>query len=115
MSRTDAAVTARARSAGLAALLLAVAAHARAASPVVVSQANRAFAVNEVQIKPGETIRFNNDDVFAHQIFINAPGLSYESDEQEPGQAVNVTFPKAGSYLVQCHIHPKMRMRVDVR
>ncbi len=99
----------------MAALLLAVGARAFAASPVVVQQINRAFALNEVHIRPGETIRFTDNDEFAHQIFVDSPGFSYESDEQEPGQTVAVTFPKAGTYIVQCHIHPKMRMRVDVR
>ncbi len=82
---------------------------------VVVSQRDRAFSQHAVQIPRGGSIRFDNDDDFDHQVFVQSPGMSYESDEQAPGQAIRVTFPKAGSYDVQCHIHPKMHLHVDVK
>ena len=88
---------------------------ALAASTIVVSQKNRAFMVREIDIKVGDSIRFTDDDEFAHQIFVSAPTFTYESDEQEPGQAVVVTFPRAGTFDVQCRIHPKMHLRVVVR
>ncbi len=82
---------------------------------VVVSQHDRAFSTHLVQIRPGGSIRFDNDDDFTHQVFVQSPWMSYESDEQEPGHAIRVTFPKAGSYDVQCHIHPKMHLQVVVK
>ena len=88
---------------------------ALAADPLVVSQKDRAFAVRSARIAQGGTIRFTNDDEFSHQVFVQSPGFSYESDEQQPGHAVDVTFPQKGTFDVQCRIHPKMHLHVDVR
>ena len=86
-----------------------------AADQTIVSQRERSFSVQSVEIKQGSTIRFSNDDDFSHQIFVQSPDFTYESDEQDPGHAVSVTFPKRGTFDVQCHIHPKMHLRVTVR
>ena len=87
-----------------------------ASSPeVVVSQRDRAFSQRSVQIPQGGAIRFDNNDDFDHQVFVQSPAMSYESDEQAPGQSIRVTFPRAGHFDVQCHIHPKMHLQVDVK
>ena len=96
-------------------LVLAAAIPALAAGPVAVVQRNRAFNLKEIEIESGGTVRFDNDDEFVHQIFVQSPAFSFESDEQEPKHAMNVTFPTRGTFDVQCHIHPKMHLRVDVR
>jgi plastocyanin len=41
--------------------------------------------------------------------------MSFDSDEQPPGQNVSVTFPASGIFEVRCHIHPKMSLIVTVR
>jgi plastocyanin len=91
------------------------AAVALAAGVATVSQKNRAFGVHDVQIAQGDTIHFTNDDDFTHQIYVQSPSLTYESEEQDPGQAVDVRFPVPGTFEVRCHIHPKMLLHVDVR
>ena len=88
---------------------------ALAAGIATVSQQGRAFLVHYVQIAPGDTVRFTNNDDFTHQVYVNSPSFTYESAEQEPGQVVDVRFPMAGAFEVRCHIHPKMLLRVDVR
>jgi cytochrome c peroxidase len=40
--------------------------------------------------------------------------LDFDSGAQEPGETVEMTFPKPGSYLVFCGIHPRMELKVDV-
>lgn len=85
-----------------------------ARDPVVVSQKNRAFEVQQVQIHKGDTVRFDNNDEFGHQIYVQSPGFSFESDEADPGRQVDVRFPAAGDFEVHCHIHPKMRLNVHV-
>jgi plastocyanin len=79
-----------------------------------VLQRGRAFSLAQIAIAPGETLQFDNDDQFLHQIYVNSPELTFESDEQPPGEAVRVTFPTAGTYEVHCHIHPKMGLLVRV-
>ena len=46
---------------------------------------------------------------------VSAPTLSFDSDEQPPGQTVSLKFPAAGTFEVHCHIHPKMLLTVHVR
>ena len=98
----------------LAAALACPAAGALAASMVTVSQAGRAFAVASVHIARGSSIRFTNDDRFDHQVFVDAPGFKFESAEQAPGEAVEVKFTAAGTFDVQCQIHPRMHLAVTV-
>jgi plastocyanin len=79
-----------------------------------VFQRNRAFNISRISIARGEALLFENNDQFLHQIYVDAPNLKFESDEQPPGQAVTVTFSEPGSYEVHCHIHPKMGLFVTV-
>ena len=81
----------------------------------VVSQKSRAFAMRDLQISRGDTVRFTNDDAFLHQVFVRSASMNYESAEQEPGQAVDVVFSAAGTFEVRCEIHPKMLLNVAVR
>ncbi len=99
----------------LLATVLLVTAMPALAGETTVAQKDRAFATGQIRIRPGDRVHFSNEDDFTHQIYVESPGFSYESDEQEPGRTLDVTFPHAGSYDVRCHIHPKMRLRVDVR
>ncbi len=82
---------------------------------VVVTQRNRAFDRRTVQIPAGGTIRFDNQDDFDHQVFVDAPAMSYESEEQPPGHTLRVAFPHPSHFDVQCRIHPKMHLQVDVK
>ncbi len=102
----------------LACLVMASAACAVAAfagGVVAVSQKGRAFTVASVQVARGDTVRFNNEDSFLHQIYVHAPAMDFESDEQEPGASVDIRFPASGSFEVRCQIHPKMLLNVSVR
>lgn len=100
---------------GLALLAAAPATGLVAGAPAVtVAQRNRAFAVDHVAIRRGETVRFTNDDEFLHQIYTRSAEFSFDSDEQPSGQVVDLTFPVAGTHQVRCGIHPRMLLRVEV-
>ena len=92
-----------------------IASVALAATVVAVVQKRRAFADQQLEIRTGDTLRFLNEDTFIHHVFVNSATMTYNSDEQEPGQSVEVRFPTPGTFLVRCQIHPKMALRVDVR
>jgi plastocyanin len=92
-----------------------LAAGAMGAGIAHVSQQNRAFSVLTIQVARGDTVRFTNEDEFTHQIYVESPAMSFESDEQNPGEVVDVPFTAAGTFPVQCHIHPKMHLEVTVR
>ena len=56
-----------------------------------------------------------NNDTRTHNIRVFDPKLDFDSGAQEPGETVEMmTFPKTGSYLVFCGIHPKMELNDDV-
>jgi plastocyanin len=86
-----------------------------AAGVVDVTQKNRAFGVPNLQIKLGQVVHFNNDDQFRHQIYVESPSFTFESDEQDPGTTVAIKFSKSGLFEVRCHIHPKMLLKVDAQ
>ena len=39
----------------------------------------------------------------------------FDFDEKAPGENLNETFTRSGTFHVRCHIHPTMRMTVHVR
>ena len=82
---------------------------------VSVVQKGRAFASQQVEIKAGDSIRFLNEDTFIHHVFVKSARMNYDSEEQEPGQSIEVRFPVAGAFNVHCEIHPKMSLQVNVR
>jgi plastocyanin len=97
--------------AGCAALLLA----AMTADSTTVVQQHRAFSIDHISLQRGATLHFSNEDDFTHEIYIETPQFNFESDEQEPGTVVTVTFTSTGHFPVRCHIHPKMHLDVDVQ
>jgi plastocyanin len=103
----------RYRTAIVVALALA-ASTAFAATIHTVVQKGRNFAVNEIVIARGDTIRFTNEDDFLHQIYVDSKDIAFDSAEQRPGQALDVKFPLPGTFPVRCHIHPKMLLWVAV-
>ncbi|MDB5741195.1 MAG: hypothetical protein JWP16_2235 [Alphaproteobacteria bacterium] len=96
----------------LPACVLVLAAASAQAADLKIVQKGRAFRPAEVAITPGQTLTFTNEDSFIHQIYVD--GL-FDSNEKAPGENLNETFPKAGTFQVRCHIHPTMRMTVQVR
>ena len=91
-------------------VLAPVAAFADDAHTIV--QQGRAFRPSEVTINHGESLTFTNNDEFIHQIFVS--GL-FDSDEKSPGENLTESFTQSGTFEVQCHIHPKMKLLVHVK
>jgi plastocyanin len=98
----------------IAGILIASAGAVVAADAVVVVQKNRAFAVSTLDVAKGTVVRFSNEDKFRHQIYVDSPTMSFDSDEHDPGTTLDIPFAKAGTFQVLCHIHPKMLLTVTV-
>jgi plastocyanin len=94
-------------------LVVATAAFAAAVHRVI--QQGRAFSVAEITIARGDQIQFSNQDEFIHQIYVDSTEMNFDSAEQPPGQVVEITFPRGGTFPVRCHIHPKMLLTVHVQ
>jgi cytochrome c peroxidase len=85
-----------------------------AARVSTVSQDDKTFHPKHVALKRGAKLWIVNNDSRTHNIRIFSPALDFDSGAQEPGETVQVAFPKTGSFLVFCGIHPKMELYVDV-
>jgi plastocyanin len=96
------------------ALLAACAANATAAEEHVVSQKNKSFSQKTVKVKIGDSIKFVNDDAFAHNVFSLSDTKSFDLGTYSKGGTKSVTFDKAGTVEVECAIHPDMKMTVEV-
>jgi plastocyanin len=92
-------------------LLLLVPVAAVAQNSHTIMQKGRRFNVPEITIKRGDSLTFTNADEFIHQMYVD--GL-FDSDERLPGQNLTEDFPRAGTFEVRCHIHPKMKLVVRV-
>ena len=87
---------------------------ALAATGYHVSQRDRAFSLKAITVAVGDIIHFDNNDDFIHQIYIESPDFNFDSKESYPGNSIDVTFTKRGTFVVLCHIHPKMSLEVTV-
>ena len=79
-----------------------------------ISQHEKTFTPTHVRVRRGERLWFLNNDTRTHNIRVFDDKLDFDSGAQEPGETVEIAFPKTGSYLVFCGIHPKMELTVDV-
>ncbi len=87
---------------------------AAAADTVTIDQKNKKFEKDDVTIKQGDSITFANSDPFTHNVYSQTPGMEFDLRTQRPGQSSTVTFDKVGTAVVECAIHPAMKMKVTV-
>jgi len=87
---------------------------AEAVATSTVSQKDRRFTPTSVLLTVGEALRILNDDTRVHNVRLDGPDKSFNSDAQNPGDTVTIGFDRAGRYDVICGIHPEMRLSVNV-
>lgn len=98
----------------LAALLALLAFHAQAGEHVV-SQKGKAFGPKKLTVQAGDSVRFVNDDPFAHNVFSLSDAKSFDLGSYGQGLAKSVLMDKPGTVEVECAVHPDMRMVIEVR
>ena len=86
-----------------------------AADIAVISQKDRKFTPDRLDVSRGSVVRIMNDDKVTHHVYVDSPGLSFDSGEQPIGTTVDLKFDRAGVYDVLCAIHPTMHLRVNVK
>lgn len=84
------------------------------AEEVVVAQKNKSFSTKKLKVKVGDSIKFVNEDRFAHNVFSLSATKSFDTGSFGNGQARSVTFDKPGTVEVECAVHPDMRLDVEV-
>jgi plastocyanin len=82
---------------------------------VTVVQRDRHFYPDRLTIMPETVVHIVNDDRFIHHVYVKSPFMNFDSGDNPIGQAVDVEFDHAGTYDVQCAIHPFMHLWVTVK
>ena len=88
---------------------------AQSATERTVEQKDRSFSVQEITIKPGETVVFKNVDEVTHNVFSTSKVNPFVIKTQKPGESTPVEFKDEGVTEVRCAIHPTMKLMVNVK
>ncbi len=88
------------------------------AATTTINQAGQAFSETDITLKAGDHIKFLNSDSVNHNILIQSGDDDDDAKDlgvQPPGSSVDALFDKAGKFKVRCHIHPSMKLNVEVQ
>src|SRR5215475_7782869 len=85
------------------------------ADEYVITQKNKAFSQDKIQLHRNDSIRFLNQDPFAHNVYSRSEIADFNVKLQEPGSSDAVKFDKPGTATVRCAIHPGMKLTVEVQ
>ena len=99
-------------------VLLACAQHSAHAATLTIGQSGQAFSQDKITIKAGDRLKFLNQDDVNHNILVQTNDDDDDGNDlgvQAPGGSVETLFDKAGKFKVRCHIHPGMKLQVNVQ
>jgi cytochrome c peroxidase len=85
-----------------------------AAETFTVTMAGMTYAPAMVTARVGDTLRFVNDDTVNHDIFVPTVGHAVHLGTQQPAVERLLVLGKAGTFLVECGLHPHMSLVVEV-
>ncbi|MES2527726.1 MAG: plastocyanin/azurin family copper-binding protein [Bdellovibrionota bacterium] len=80
-------------------------------------QIEEKYKVEELSAKVGDEITFQNRDEVAHNVSgSKSDKVTFDVKLQEPGKANdrNIKLTDKGDYVIQCAIHPKMKIKLKV-
>lgn len=87
---------------------------ATAALETVIKQKDRQFSQPDLMVQKGENVIFVNEDIVAHNIYVEFNSGVVGTGLQKPGEWAAVIFAEQGEFPVRCAIHPTMKMTVRV-
>lgn len=90
------------------------------AKDVTIGQKNKTFifdgkAVETISIVKGDTIHFQNNDPWFHNIFSLTQAKTFDLGSYPQGESRPVTFDAPGNFEIECAIHPNMFLEVTVK
>lgn len=91
--------------------MLALPAAAPAAEVEVAIQGMQ-FVPAEVELRPGDTVRWRNEDIVPHTVTAKH---KFDSGSIDAGKEFSFTFPKAGTFKYICRFHPTMKGEIRVK
>jgi plastocyanin len=81
---------------------------------LVVAQKNKSFSAKKLSVKVGDSVKFVNEDNFAHNVFSLSAAKSFDLGSFGNGGSKVVTFDKPGKVDVECAVHPDMHLEIEV-
>lgn len=89
------------------------------AKDLTIGQKDKTFVlgakqIEQLTIKTGDTIHFQNQDPWFHNIFSLSDTKLFDLGSYPKGESRDVTFDKPGEVEVECAIHPQMYLVVNV-
>lgn len=87
-----------------------------AASGDAVTIAGFAFDPTTIEVSPGATVTWSNEDGVQHTVTAGEPGTPADTfgESVDPGSSAEITFDEAGTFPYFCTIHPSMTGEVAV-
>jgi plastocyanin len=68
--------------------------------------ASYVFAPAAIEVLPGDTVTWTNNDHFSHNVHVLGVA-EWRSNVLAPGESVTFTFADPGEYAYQCDLHPQ--------
>ncbi|MEA3371150.1 MAG: plastocyanin/azurin family copper-binding protein [Campylobacterota bacterium] len=93
---------------------LALAASVNAANHVI-DQKGKTFIPHAITVAVGDTITFKNSDPFAHNAYTDDEANEFDIGMQAAGGEDSITVKAAGTFSVECAIHPNMLLEVTAK
>lgn len=85
-----------------------------AATRIVLQKGSR-YWPNDLYLRRGDTITLRNGDArLIHHAFIEADRFSFDAGDQSPGAETRLILATPGDFIIQCGIHPKMKLTLHV-
>lgn len=81
----------------------------------VVDQKGKSFAPGKINVKVGDTIVFKNSDPFAHNAYTDDESNEFDIGMQAPGKDQKIKVNGAGTFKIECAIHPSMMLEVEAK
>ena len=81
----------------------------------VVNQKGKTFIPHELNVVVGDTITFKNSDTFAHNAYTDDEANEFDIGMQSPGVDATITVKSAGTFSIECAIHPNMLLEVTAK
>lgn len=82
----------------------------------VVLLKGRHYEPMDLFLRRGDAITLvNGEDNAVHHAFIEADRFSFDAGDQQPGSQATLKLAESGDFVLQCGIHPKMKLTVHVQ
>ena len=88
--------------------------HATAGEEYLITQKDLKFDPIIKVVKPGDSIKFKNNDNVVHNIISLTDEFEFDLGQFKPGMTKTVQFKQKGVVDVECTIHPEMKMTIFV-